>query len=1149
MTGRLTKRGRAKKRENEKADKALGGAQLKNKDERSHPHVELQWFRLLRGQSRLNQIARILVELAPASVFDPKTIYSEQINEQKSIDATKLSESRGSNKKKGKKGKKAPKLSKKEMIILANKAKKQKEAAARDAEKLKSLGTTAAAGKIKLKTQSGKFLLLNQILKKAVKANNVVDCLDTLWEIESIAKEISIDNAKSILKDNAAYINEASKMRKEIKDLIPKPLLKSLGFKPKNLAEFQLTAMSDRLPPLNLHALKGKFKLDPWQMEVLTLIENKTSVVVTAPTSCGKTVLSTFVCGRGDRTLFVVPTEPLAWQVAAMLRALKLGVALVVPTLSYVPNAFQVAVGTPQALESCLTKQIGFDFTYAVYDEVHSLNTEGGEALQRLIKLMPSNCQNLALSATIGNATELLGWWKTVLSDTNEIKLVQHKARFINLQRHIWSFQETDSFADLASNKKVRGELRHLHPALSLSVDFLSSDDFNHNDLAFTPVDTYKLFKSMDSLLGDEHSDILKNLKPRKYFPNEVNERITLEKAKEYEDSLKKSLQQLAKRDGLVCKKVLCSLAPEGNLKDVQNLVSAEEVNDYFKKHVYETISASKSSNSVFSLASLVLELSKRELLPGILFQLDSVQCQGYFDKLLSTLEDLEAHKYPSYHKDLLVKEAQQKKNREISLKVNSIKNKEDDDAPGDDFVSQVYVDTSAPHPDFCLSPVGRAIGAQEERNLKATLQYDLQLSKNLDEASHPLIRGLRRGIGLYIGGLPASYHRIVQSYAQSGRLGLVLSDELLAYGVNMPFRSAIFFDDPGAHWLTPLVHQQMAGRAGRRGLDRQGHLIYAGFTFDRLQELLRGELPDILGKFPLYPTIPLQLQMSEKYEVKGISLNQTSMKKMCTIPLKQALKKETVNDLIVADDYYETAEAWMEYLGLASSTTSSYGELIPELVWELRLFLPESLALQYMIEHIITEFKDTPVQQTDADVKEQETIALIFSLICSRKKAFYFVKDRSSVEALDNSVLESLYDLNELNEQCSKFIGVLGNNVHDQENWANWKRLLVESQERILKSKLKYKLNLLLPVDSKEDVCNMCHSAFQRNQIDPRLPTPLQHELRQRLWALGEVLRITYNVLGRSKEINGVTNLVRKTFVRIRYILDETSERNWASV
>jgi superfamily II RNA helicase len=171
-------------------------------------------------------------------------------------------------------------------------------------------------------------------------------------------------------------------------------------------------------------------------------------------------------------------------------------------------------------------------------------------------------------------------------------------------------------------------------------------------------------------------------------------------------------------------------------------------------------------------------------------------------------------------------------------------------------------------------------------------VQYTLRDDLPADgELAHPLIRGLRRGIGLYVSGLPSAYHRVVQSFAQRGRLGVVFSDELLAYGVNMPFRTTVFYGDPGRNWLTPLMHQQMAGRAGRRGLDRRGHLVYAGFSPDRLRGLLRGELPAVKGRFPLYPTIPLQMFMNEKWEVTGKPLTREKMTQICATPLAEFLK------------------------------------------------------------------------------------------------------------------------------------------------------------------------------------------------------------------------------------------------------------------
>jgi hypothetical protein len=144
------------------------------------------------------------------------------------------------------------------------------------------------------------------------------------------------------------------------------------------------------------------------------------------------------------RVLFVVPTEPLVWQVAAYFTKLmkeegdrQTRVSLVTDQLVFRPKQkvdvmSQIVVGTPFALESALTKPRGltgldeskglgagniipggFDhFDWVIYDEVHALDGSEGAALQRLIRSM--NCPFLALSATIGNAEQLRSWFEKV---------------------------------------------------------------------------------------------------------------------------------------------------------------------------------------------------------------------------------------------------------------------------------------------------------------------------------------------------------------------------------------------------------------------------------------------------------------------------------------------------------------------------------------------------------------------------------------------------------------------------------------------------------------------------------------------------------------------------------------------------------------
>lgn len=62
---------------------------------------------------------------------------------------------------------------------------------------------------------------------------------------------------------------------------------------------------------------------------------------------------------------------------------------------------------------------------------------------------------------------------------------------------------------------------------------------------------------------------------------------------------------------------------------------------------------------------------------------------------------------------------------------------------------------------------------------------------------------------------------------------------------------------------LVEQVAQQMSGRAGRRGLDTQGNLLYMNLSMPEIQSLMLGEIPAIKGKDPQYPTIALHQILS----------------------------------------------------------------------------------------------------------------------------------------------------------------------------------------------------------------------------------------------------------------------------------------------
>ena len=102
---------------------------------------------------------------------------------------------------------------------------------------------------------------------------------------------------------------------------------------------------------------------------------------------------------------------------------------------------------------------------------------------------------------------------------------------------------------------------------------------------------------------------------------------------------------------------------------------------------------------------------------------------------------------------------------------------------------------------------------------------------------------GLRRGIASHHAGLVPIFKEITEELFVKGLLKVVYATETLALGVNLPARSVVLdkmtkFTGENHEFLTSSQFTQITGRAGRRGLDKEGHGVILWSPFVEFREV-----------------------------------------------------------------------------------------------------------------------------------------------------------------------------------------------------------------------------------------------------------------------------------------------------------------------
>ncbi|QQP39377.1 Helicase SKI2W, partial [Caligus rogercresseyi] len=247
----------------------------------------------------------------------------------------------------------------------------------------------------------------------------------------------------------------------------------------------------------------------------------------------------------------------------------------------------------------------------------------------------------------------------------------------------------------------------------------------------------------------------------------------------------------------------------------------------------------------------------------------------------------------------------------------------------------------------------------------------------------------LKRGIGIHHAGVLPILKELVEMLFQRGLVKLLFATETFAVGINMPTRTVIFDDirkHDGSEFrnLLPSEYIQMAGRAGRRGLDSTGTVIILIkdklFRADELQRMMLGKPTSLESKFQLTYSMILNLfkvrqlrvedMMKRSFSEKELLKNQGAYReRMAT--LKVELERNAAKTSSGSDAMKEAYELASRYYNLRNPFWSKL----------LRMPLVQGVLLpgRIVLVHVHRVFKYGVLLHSNASVEPHTYDVLVY--------------------------------------------------------------------------------------------------------------------------------------------------------------------------
>jgi len=641
-----------------------------------------------------------------------------------------------------------------------------------------------------------------------------------------------------------------------------------LKLKTFNWFSYQINEFSNKLHP-NWNFKSSGFILDSWQKETINAIDNKKNIFLSLPTSGGKTLLSTYAIRTHQRVCYLVPSEALAYQLTGIILASLNDIEKTgeIPrnvrqeTANFSFKKFpehidDIIIATPIEFYKLLEqKNINPAFDYIIFDEFHNItdNILGIYIEYILMFATYYSIPIMCLSATIPNYTEVKTWLEKITGQS--IFAVNEKKRFFNQKRIM-----------IQNNKCVT-----LNPLEHITIEKLKKPDFTH--IGLYPKEIVSLYERVKSLDNSKLESI-----------NETNPSlVTLDKLDQMERNIFSELKTYSDD-------VLSNLFQNDNKQDI-NMIDSLSTFKLFK--ILKELKSNKMTPAlVFKMDSqkcldiyhkmITMLRQYQSLIYGDFYMVNKI-IQSYFDTFERNKKKIE----PNPEKNITLEDAEQKLKDEIYGSPGGIKAqleeffhnyiktvidpndiKRFNDTYGADITAEEIStmrrkhaskemrtfnspenmhlrNIYTPHPECRLIDSGASYDGMKKirRRINSEIQREnlLKTDKTQHIArinyTHPFMIGIEYGFICYNTLLSPALQRACQQLIIEHSF-ITFTDSSLAVGINYPIKSVMLLGGMDGEPLEDIdntLAHQACGRAGRRGLDAEGYIIYAGVNIKNI--------------------------------------------------------------------------------------------------------------------------------------------------------------------------------------------------------------------------------------------------------------------------------------------------------------------------